>query len=160
DSLPAGPERDRAATTARSVAALLGPFDLDRFATGIAPTLDAVDYRHVALEPSHTAEAWLRGLRSLLEVADGVTNQIEDVLAAQPATFLVRLRNFGTDRAGGGAYERHFLWLGRFGPDGLLARLELFEVEHVDTALARFDALTADAAPRRPARRVRPNAAT
>src|SRR5262249_30356714 len=35
--LPAGPARDRAAATARSVATLLGSLDLDRWATAIAP---------------------------------------------------------------------------------------------------------------------------
>src|SRR5262249_49489413 len=45
-----------------------------------------------------------------------------------------------------------------FGADGLVTRWEQFDAEQDADALARFDALTAE--PPRPARRVRPNAAT
>ena len=56
----------------------------------------------------------------------------------------MRWTNFGTERAGGGAYEQHFLMLLVFGADGLLTRNELFDVDRDDEALARFDELTAE----------------
>jgi ketosteroid isomerase-like protein len=143
--LPDGPERTRVAATARSLAALLGPFDLARFATGIAPALDVADYRRIGLEPTHGAEAWLRGLDSLVEIADDIANRIDDVLALRSSVLLLRFVNSGTARVGGGSYERRFLYLGVFGPDGLLARLELFEPDREAEALARFDELTAEA---------------
>src|SRR5262249_58259028 len=46
--LPDGPERDRAAITARSVAAMMGPFDPDRVASTYAPAVEAVDHRILA----------------------------------------------------------------------------------------------------------------
>src|SRR5206468_7387038 len=73
------------------------------------------------------------------------------------------------DRASGGAYEMPFLAVVVMGADGLVARVENFEVEREDEALARFDELTAEpaaariaAVPRQAAekRRVRPNGAT
>src|SRR5439155_3407713 len=73
-------------------------------------------------------------------------------------------------RAGGGAYERQFILLHVFGADGL-TRVEFFDTEREDEALARFDEVTAKPAASRStapppqaaekrARRVRSNAAT
>jgi hypothetical protein len=55
--------------------------------------------------------------------------------------------DFGTSRTGGGAFERQFLSLMVFGPDGLIARMEHFDSDQHDRALARFDALTGAAMP-------------
>jgi hypothetical protein len=141
--LPDGPERARAAATARSVVTFVGPFDLARFATAIAPTIDYVDHRHIAMETAHGAEAWLRGMGALVELADDITNRVDDILGLRSDVFLLRWVNSGTERVGGGAFERHFLLLGVFGPDGLMAHLEAFEVGREAEALARFDQLTA-----------------
>src|SRR5205823_2764540 len=59
---------------------------------------------------------------------------------------LVRRTHAGTDRAGGGAYERVFLALYVFGADGLVTRIEFFDTDREDQALARFDELTAEPA--------------
>src|SRR6185295_20411069 len=75
-----------------------------------------------------------------------------------PNALLRRGTTIGTDRAGGGEWERPAVDLFVFGRDGLLERLESFEPDRVADALARFDELTAE--PPRAARRVRPNAAT
>src|SRR5215475_2468922 len=105
----------------------------------------------------------------MLEVADDVTTRIDDVLALRSDALLLRWTNVGIDRVGGGAYERPFLWLGVSGADGLLTRIELFDADRADQALARFDALTsAPSAPSAGAaaraaggrRRVQANAAT
>jgi hypothetical protein len=45
--------RVRAAATARAVAALVGPFDLDRYATAISPTLGATGHAaRIGRQPS------------------------------------------------------------------------------------------------------------
>jgi len=51
-------------------------------------------------------------------------------------------RRFGA-LAGGGHYESEFLWLFTVG-GGRITRVEMFEIEDVDAALARFDALCAE----------------
>ncbi len=167
--LPDGAERARAAATARAAAAALGPYDLDRYATGFAPEIVYVDRRTLGLPPAHGAESVLQLLGSTLDLADDVTNRIDDVIALRSDALLVRWTNTGIDRAGGGAYERPFLWLGVFRADGLLTRIELFDADRANQALARFDVLTS--APPGPSAgaaaraaggrcRVRPNAAT
>ena len=170
--LPDGSARARAAATARSVAATLGPLDLDRYGTALAADIAFIDHRSLLGLPSkHRAEEYLQHLRSLFDVADNLATRADDVLALRPDALLARWTNLGTARSGGGAFERQFLVLFVFGSDGLVTRNELFDSDHDDEALARFDELTAElakarfaAVPSRAAakreRRVRPNAAT
>ena len=153
--LPDGPNRTRAASTARSVAAALGPYDTDAYSSVHAPAIEYFDHRAHGVGPLTGVEAVRRWFHSLLEVADDVGNRMDDVLELRSDALLMRWTNFGIERAGGGSYERHFLWLGSFGADGLLTRIELFEGDHDAEALARFDELTAE-----PPARLIENAAT
>ncbi|HEV7732044.1 MAG TPA: nuclear transport factor 2 family protein [Candidatus Binatia bacterium] len=140
-ALPEGAVRDRAGATAHAVAALLGPFDLDRFATAVAPDVAVTDHRRIGLEVTRGVDAWLADQRALHDLAGDLVTRVDDVLALCADALLVRWSTSGTDRPGGGPYERRDLWLGVFGADGRVARLELFESDHVADALARFDAL-------------------
>src|SRR5262249_45179897 len=106
-------------------------------------------------------DAWLRVFRVCFETQADGTISTQDILGLTPEACLVRWENSGTDRATGGAFETTYLHLFVFGPDGLLARLEIFAPGHEDEAPARFDELMpAPAAVRAVQRRMRPNAAT
>ncbi len=143
--LPDGPARTRAGTTARSIATLLGPLDADRHATAIAPTFDFVDHGTLGLFGStHRADVFLRGIRALSEIADDIATCVDDVLDLRSDALLVRWTNSGTVRAGGGAYEKKSLQLRIFGADGLLTRVERFDADRDNEALARFDELTGE----------------
>src|SRR5207247_1709862 len=143
--LPDGPVRVRAAATARAVAALplAGARDLDREATAIAPALEYVDHRTVGLGSVHGAEAMRRAVGALLELSEDFNTRLDDILALRSDALLVRWTHFGTDRASGGAFERHLCHLWVLGADGLVARWEQFDGEREDEALSRFDELTA-----------------
>jgi hypothetical protein len=69
DLLPDGPERTRAAAIARSVAAHVGPFDPDRYATVFAPAIEVVDHRILGTWSARGAEAGPQNLRALAEVS-------------------------------------------------------------------------------------------
>src|SRR5206468_2172950 len=146
DLLPDGPARARAAATARSVATMLGPFELDRYPTPFSPTVEVVDHRILGTWSARGAEALLEVFRSWLPLADDITLRDDEVLDLRPDALLVRRTHAGTDRAGGGAYERVFLALYVFGADGLVTRIEFFDTDREDQALARFDELTAEPA--------------
>src|SRR5207249_4030382 len=92
------------------------------------------------------ADAFLASLRSLLDIVDNAANRVDEILALRPDGFLTCWTNFGTARAGGGAYERPFLLLQIFGPDGHVVRGEQFDPDCDHEALARFDELTAEPA--------------
>src|SRR5439155_671414 len=111
DLLPDGPARDRAAATARSVAALplVGAHDLDRLdrsAWVFAPAIEYVDHRTVGMGSVHGAEAVERAVRALLELMEDSATRLDDILALRSDAFLARWTHFGTDRASGGASER------------------------------------------------------
>src|SRR5205823_6141632 len=142
--LPDGPARARAAATARSVAGIAA-FELDRWAAAVAPAIEVVDHRTLGTWSARGAEAFLDHLRAVLGLADDAATRDDDVLALQPDALLVCRTHFGTARAGGGAYERLFLLLHVFGADGLVMRLEFFDSDREDEALARFDELTTGA---------------
>src|SRR5262249_4292744 len=169
--LPDGPARDRAAATTRSVAGFLGALSLDGVSAGIAPDVDFVDHRPVGLPSSRGREAYVHSLGSLFESGDDLVNRRDDVLALRPDSFVFRVTTLGTERAGGGAFERPLLLLAIFDADGLANHWEFFDPTRDVEALARFDELTSGAAtptvadkPLRAADgracRVRPNAAT
>jgi class 3 adenylate cyclase/tetratricopeptide (TPR) repeat protein len=147
--LPDGPARAGGAATPRAVAAMLGPYDLDRYATALAPDVEYVDHRTLGLGSADGADALLRLLGTLLDLADDIANRVDDVLGLRTDALLLRWTNFGTIRLGGGAYERHFIWLGVFGTDGLLTRIEVFDPDRDAEAHARFDELAKPRAVRR-----------
>jgi hypothetical protein len=77
----------------------------------------------------------------LIEMSENGATRVDDILCLRPDALLVRWMSFGKDRATGGDFERPFLFLWVFGSDGLLGRIEAFEVDDEDAALAHFDAL-------------------
>jgi hypothetical protein len=165
--LPEGAERARVAATARSVAAYVGPIELDRLTGSLAPAAQFVDHRILGTWSAWGAESAVQHWRSWLELVD-VATRFEDVLVLRPDALLVPITWFGTDRAGGGAFELQTINLFAFGADGLMTRAEAFDAESAADALARFDELTSEpgpieppvGAPTKPVRRVRANAAT
>src|SRR5262249_7170752 len=160
--LPDGPARDHAAAIARSVAAIMGPYDTDHFdayARAFAPGIESVDHRILGTWFAYGADAALRNLRSVIDLADDMAVRDDDVLALRADAFLVSRMVSGTQRATGGAFERPQLGLFVFGADGLVTRWEVFDPDREDEALARFDELVTEPAAGRPVQRhVRPNA--
>ena len=148
--VPDGPQRTRAVATARAVAAMVAPPDLDRYAAALAPDVAFVDHRTVGFASGRGADSLLRGFRSLLDLADDITTRVEDVLRLEPDAVLLRWTITGTDRATGGAFESEFLLLWVFGSDGRVVHDETFDAGRTAEAAARFDALVGGAAPYRP----------
>ena len=141
--LPEGPERERAAATARSVAGWNGPIDPDRLATTVTPSMEMVDHRNLGTWSTRGAAEFLDHTRLQTELAIGFTGRTDGVLALAPDALLVRCTYFGIARDSGGAFENVLLQLFAFGADGLIARGELWEPDLDAEALARFDELVA-----------------
>jgi ketosteroid isomerase-like protein len=159
--LPEGAARARAAAIARSAAMMAGPHDLDRYAAALAPDLEFVDHRLLGLQSVLGREALLRWLGSLVETADDLATHVDDILALESDRALVRRTTTGRLRASGGPFETQTLQIVAAGADGLAARIEWFDLDRLDEALARFDELTFEPPPARPVRRrILPNAAT
>jgi len=142
--LPRGPERVRAAATARAVAASLGTFDPDAIRATFSSGVEVNDHRTAGFGSLRGVEIVVRVLGTAFEVADDLVDRGEDVIAAQPNGFLVRWTMSGRDRVGGGEVEWPHLRLSVFGADGLVTRSEAFAADQQREALARFDELTAE----------------
>ncbi len=172
ESLPEGPEQARASATAYSVAAVLGLAGDDAaFRRVLSSNLEFVDHQQLGVGRAHGPDLVRRGNLVLHEVADDVTNRVDELLALRSDGLVACRTMRGTDRVGGGTFERQHIELWAFGSDGLLVHLEHFDCANASDALARFDALAAGPSAVRPsqpsaqalarhARRVRPNAAT
>jgi class 3 adenylate cyclase/ketosteroid isomerase-like protein/tetratricopeptide (TPR) repeat protein len=142
-----GPEKARAAATARSVAAMLvGPFDPDRYAAAFASGIEALDHRTLGTHSGRGASALLEAFRAWLSVAALSTARSDAVLGLRSDALLEQITFSGTDRAGGGVFERAFIRLLVFAADGLVARIEWYDPDREADALARFDELTAEPA--------------
>ncbi len=159
--LPESPERTRAAATAQSMTMLRWSNDPDRLPALLAPDFEGIDHRPLSLWSVRGAEAYVDHIRALQQVADNIVFRWHEILALRPDAVLARVMNSGTERVGGGAYERPFLSLFVTGADGRIARAEWFADDREAEALARFEALTGGAPMSQPARRrVRANVAT
>jgi tetratricopeptide (TPR) repeat protein len=143
ERLPEGPDRTRAAATARTVAALVEAPDLVRWAAGFAPAIEFFDPRTVGFGSVQGAEAVLGTIRALFDLSESFGTRIDDVLALRSDALVVRWTSYGTQREGGGAFERELCQLWVFGSDGRLARWEQYAGDRDAEALARFDELAA-----------------
>jgi tetratricopeptide (TPR) repeat protein len=157
--LPEGPSRTRAAVTARSFAVTLGPPNLGHYVASFADDIAWDDHRTMGFGSLRGRDAVVRGFRTLFEMSEYLEIRVEDVLGLEPRALLTRWTVTGTDRAAGTAFERRFLQAWTCDRDGRLNRVEQFDADREDEALARFGELAAESL-ERPARRVRPNAAT
>ena len=140
-SLPDGPARARAMTTARFFAVLVGPPDLDAWLANSSPAVELVDHRILGVGSLRGADATHEYFRAMFEL-ECFTLRFDDILQAQPDAILIHITTVGTARTGGGAYERSVLHLLDFGSDGRLVRHEVFDPDQRAEALARFDELT------------------
>ncbi|HEY2388778.1 MAG TPA: nuclear transport factor 2 family protein [Candidatus Binatia bacterium] len=160
-TLPEGPARERAAVAARAVAFMLTPVDAPDPTQLYAPTYQDVDHRSVGYGMVSYDEARTKLRESFRELVDGLRYRVDDVLALDANGFVRKTTASGVWREGGGPFERTVCTFTIFGPDGRVTRHESFDPDREVEVLARFDALTADAAPALPVRRrVRPNAAS
>ncbi len=148
DLQPEGPARERANETARTIRALQTPFDLAIAEPVLDPDVQSVDHRVLGTWDMKGSHAWRDQVHGLREVSLDATVQDEEVLAAEPEGLLVRRLHSGTERVGGGRYERQFLLLMMFGSGGRLNRWEFFEAGREAEALARFAGLSGPDSPR------------
>src|SRR5262249_56331821 len=103
-----------------------GLAEIDRYAAVLAPAVEFVDHRTLGGGSGHGAKAYLDWVRTLFEISDDVGIRFDDVLGLRADALLVCLTSSGIQRAGGGSYERQFLFLSLFGPPGLVLPLPPF----------------------------------
>ncbi|HVN84362.1 MAG TPA: nuclear transport factor 2 family protein [Candidatus Binatia bacterium] len=139
--------------------------DLSWLRDRAADDLVIEDHRHAGLGRIKGADAYGGSLVALWALAP---DQRLEIGWSWPAVdrhgFVVTARRVGT-LASGGAFESEYLWLG-VGSAGRVTRSEFFEIDELDSALARFEELKPSVSPLAKGRteegslRIPPNAAT
>ena len=158
EQLPAGPERDQADAVATILRDGTPQADVDRWVAGLAPDFEMIDRRRLGFGRSRGRGVHIRGIRLLVDLAESVTIVTHEVLALAPTAQVTRASLTGVDRATGGTFDDHCVQLMQHAADGRIARVEWYDVDDIEPALARFDVLTAPDV--LVLRRVMPNAAT
>ena len=120
--------------------------------------MEWVDHRVAGVGTLRGDAAVLAAVGAFLDLTVDVRWRLDEVLACSADALLTRATNLGTDRAGGGAFERTIYALVVFDADGRVARWESFDLDREAEALARFDELAGARPPI--VRRVRENMAT
>ena len=140
DALPEGPARTRAAAAAGSIERMFFSLvDRDRLASPFSPAVEWIDRRVAGVGTLRGEAAVLAAVGAFLDLTVDVRWRIDEVLACSADALLTRATNLGTDRAGGGAFERTIHALVVFDADGRVARWESFDLDREAEALARFD---------------------
>jgi hypothetical protein len=118
-----------------------------------ADDLVVEDHRHAGLGRIEGADAYVDSNVVLWELAPDQRLEIGWSWPAVDRHGLVATQRRVGTLADGGAFESEYVWLG-LARGGRFTRLELFEMDALDTALARFEELRPDPL------RIPPNAAT
>lgn len=135
-----GPGKRRAEAMARSVGVLFAaPGDLEAFAGALAEDVEMIDHRLAGVGRRTGREALVQHFAILDQLASDLVWRIDDLLDLNENGLVMRASNLGTDRQGGGPFERTGCVVLTLGEDGLLNRCGIFEPEDEARALALFD---------------------
>ena len=128
ERLPEGPQRARAAEMAHTIAALLGPIDLERYAEAFASDVELVDQPDARLRPrARQRTRCCAASRALRDLA-AISTRIADVLALSSEALLVRWATAGQRSLRRRRLGNEFLLLLKFGADGRVTRAEHFDL--------------------------------
>jgi hypothetical protein len=155
-------EAGEGATYARAWAAhraLLGSAadrDWEALAATLSPALVVEDHRLLGFDTAHgDRTTFVRAQQVLFDLAPDYRHRADHVRTSEHAT-LVEAVEFGT--RDGGAFEICFLYVGALDEQGRYRRFGLYDLDQLDAARARFEALSTTSDPL--AAIARPNAAT
>jgi ketosteroid isomerase-like protein len=110
----------------------------------LAPAFEYVDHRRLGLGTLSAAE-WVASCRVVAELSPDAAIETLRILAWNAHGVLLATRSFGSVPNGGGPFENLMLVACVAGPAGI-EHFELFEIDDVERARARFEALAAGGA--------------
>src|SRR5207249_1897924 len=132
--------------------------DWDELASVFDPDLVLEDHRPIGWGTLHSRDEYLAMIRALVDLAPDLSLRLEHVLALDDR------RTLGVGRAAGswegGPFEMPFVAVVMLGPDGRIQRFHQYDLEQLDAARARFEAIRVGAASDPLAALARPNAAS
>jgi hypothetical protein len=124
--------------------------DWDALAKQLAPDIVVHDHRPLGWETLRGPGAYVRALRSLVELAPDVRLRLDHVLAMSERGVLYAPTWHGTRE--GGAFEEPSLIVAEVDALGRFCRFDQYGLDQVERARARYDELGSAASPSRPVR--------
>jgi len=116
--------------------------DRARMRACVAGDLVVHDHTLAGIGVLEGSDAYLESIAALWELAPDIQNEVASYLAVEPYGSVAVVRSFGT-LSEGGPFERHRAIV-LIAAGGRIARMEYFDIEQADAALARFAELCAD----------------
>src|SRR5438552_2735587 len=132
--------------------------DWEELASVFDPEVVLEDHRLIGWGTLHSRDDWLARIRALVDLAPDVTMRVDHVLALDDRGPLAIARWAGSRE--GGPFEIPFVTVLVLGPDGRIQRAHAYDLEQLDAARARFEAIRVGAASDPLAALARPNAAS
>ena len=111
---------------------------MDAMREVLAPDLVVTDHRLLGWEVLHGRAAYVRALRSLVELAPDVRLRIDHIRMASPK-FLYLTTWIGTRE--GGSFEAPSAIVCEIDAAGRIHRFDQYDLDHLDEAKAQLDAL-------------------
>jgi hypothetical protein len=115
--------------------------DWDALAQRCTPDLAVHDRRLIGWESLDGPAAYVRALQSIVELATDTKLRLDHVTLCGRGYLVVSVWE-GTRE--GGAFEAPSLMVAELDADGLIRRFDQYDLERLETAHARFEALCAD----------------
>jgi hypothetical protein len=133
DGMPAG---------AIELSRAVNDHDLERMRAALPVDLVVHDHRRTGIGLLETAEAWIESVAAIYELSPDV--RVDDLrqVAVAPHGRVCVGRMWGSNIEGG-EFESYLVRLFLY-QSGRIVRIEVFEIEDLDTALARFEELSAE----------------
>jgi hypothetical protein len=119
--------------------------DFDELASVYAADLVVEDHRRLGWGTLRSRDEELALFRALVELAPDVALRIDHVLATGARGGLAVARVMGTRE--GGAFEIPFVSVIVCDPDGRIRQVNLYDLDQLDAARARYDELTSERRP-------------
>ncbi len=138
-----GAERARARAASRAVAAAVNARDMDALLAALAPGYVGNDHRRLTWGTMLSDPAVLvRSQQLFVEMAPDFRVRSHHVRLADRGTF-VEVVEMGT--RDGGAFETRYFWVLEVAESGRIPRFDLYDLDQIDEARARFAELAAPA---------------
>jgi hypothetical protein len=134
----AAADDERRAAVTRTFSAAFAQRDWDTLATVLAPDLVVTDHRLLGWEVLHGRAAYVRALRSLVELAPDVRLRIDHIRMASPK-FLYLTTWIGTRE--GGSFEAPSAIVCEIDAAGRIRRFDQYDLDHLDEAKAQLESV-------------------
>ena len=121
------------------------PRDWEEWAAMFAPDYRVEDHRRLGWGTLHSRDEYTAYVRAIVDLAPDITTRLDHVLALDDGRVFIIMRSVGSRE--GGPFEIPYVIVSALGTDGRIQRSDIYDLDQLGQARARFAVLCADPAP-------------